>query len=214
MPSKKQLKEYTINEFSAAAKTYDEEKSYSEVKQDYNEVVDAVRSEKFDRLLDCGCGTGNFIALMAKACPQANYVGIDIVSEMVSIATSKNIPHSRFIRSDSEQIAIHEEEFDVITCIHSFHHYPNPSAFFQEAHRLLSKGGRLIIRDNAATNKIAYWWMNHVFLPLYNNRIAKAGDIHIYQEKEIEELSQKNGFVMEMFQVFKGRKMQCILRKR
>ena len=44
------LKEYTINEFAAAAKTYDEPDNYSEVKEDYQGVVDIVGYEPFSRL--------------------------------------------------------------------------------------------------------------------------------------------------------------------
>ena len=39
----------------------------------------------------------------------------------------------------------------------SFHHYPNPQAFFDSVKRCLRPNGRLILRDVTSDNKILIW---------------------------------------------------------
>jgi len=56
-------------------------------------VIDIFSRYKFDRILDIGCGDGNFTMLIAKACNAREVYGIDN-SSAVSTTTSP-----RFIRS-------------------------------------------------------------------------------------------------------------------
>ena len=38
---------------------------------------------------------------------------------------------------DSENLPFAKDAFDVVVCTNSFHHYPNPQAFINEAARVL-----------------------------------------------------------------------------
>lgn len=207
------LKKNTIREFSNVAADYDSEKNYREVKDDYQIVLGEIDRGYFDSLLDCGCGTGNLISMLAKRFPNKRYLGVDITEKMIDVARKKAIPGAEFICSDSENMKILVDTFDVITCVHSFHHYPHPKAFLKEAYRLLKKNGRLIIRDNAENNAFMHWWMNRVFLPIYSNGMRKSGDIHEYSPKEMRILADEVGLEIEQCRVDPGHKLHCVMKR-
>lgn len=208
------LKKNTISEFTRTATNYDiDDNMYCSVKEDYFDVIKEIEREEFSALLDCGCGTGKLIELLSKRHCDARYIGIDITPIMINEAKKKNINNAEFSIGDVSDIWWDGEKFDVITCVHSFHHYTDVDAFLENAGRLLSKHGRLIIRDNAKPNALSYWWANFVRLPIYNNLVRGGGDVHYYTPREMKRLSSKHGLNMISCEIFWGRKLHCVISK-
>jgi ubiquinone/menaquinone biosynthesis C-methylase UbiE len=58
------------------------------------------------------------------------------------------------VQGDSERLPFQDNAFDVITCTHSFHHYPHQQKVVAEMHRVLRPGGRLLIIDGDRDG----WW--------------------------------------------------------
>ena len=77
---------------------------------------------------------------------------------------------------DSENLPFAKDAFDVVVCTNSFHHYPNPQAFINEAARVLKPYGRLVLRDYTS-NKFMVWLMNHIEMPLAH--LVGHGDVRI-----------------------------------
>ena len=75
---------------------------------------------------------------------------------------------------DSENLPFAKDAFDVVVCTNSFHHYPNPQAFINEAARVLKPYGRLVLRDYTS-NKFMVWLMNHIEMPLAH--LVGHGDV-------------------------------------
>jgi ubiquinone/menaquinone biosynthesis C-methylase UbiE len=101
------------------------------------------------RVLDVGCGTGEF-ALNLKRCKQnINIFGIDISKEMINIAKAKTMFNRGidFRVGDVEKIPYDDNYFDCITCAHSFHHYPNKRKAVREMFRVLKNNGKVMIID-------------------------------------------------------------------
>lgn len=117
----------SIKEFTKAAKIYDSGKSgiYEMCKYDYPKVLKELKNKKFNDVFDCGCGTGPMIEILCEKYPDKLYTGLDLTPEMI-------------------KKAFENESFDVIICTNSFHHYPNPQDFFDNAYRVLRKGEILI----------------------------------------------------------------------
>ena len=63
--------------------------------------------------------------------------GLDLTPRMVEVADAKGIGNARFVVGDAEDLPFDDASFDTIICANSFHHYPNPRAFFGEASRVL-----------------------------------------------------------------------------
>jgi len=102
------------------------------------------------QLLDVGCGTGSFALRALAAFPQLQVTGLDLSAGMLQqagprcYAAGKRL---RLVQGDSERLPFADNSFDVITCCHSFHHYPHQQRVVAEMHRVLRPGGCLIIVD-------------------------------------------------------------------
>ena len=207
------LKEMSIREFSERASDYDSPDKYQSVKDDYANVASFVNKEKFNTLVDCGCGTGNFVNILSDMGLGKDLIGVDISPEMVKVAEGKKIKNARFIVGDSENMGMPKECADVVTCIHSFHHYPNPDAFFQSVKYILVRGGRLIIRDNACPNALSYWIRNHIIIPFSLNLFHNQGDVHFYSMEEMKIFAERHGFEIEELSMINSDTLHCVMRK-
>ena len=95
-------------------------------------------------------------------------------------------------------------------CSNSFHHYPNPQAFFNSTYRVLRKGGRLVLRDYTSSDFIV-WLMNHLEMPLAN--LAGHGDVKIHKVTEFIAMAEKAGFTVLTMEKQKGFRAHLVARK-
>ncbi len=102
------------------------------------------------RLLDIGCGTGRFATRVLERWPRTQVWGLDLSEGMLGQGQA-HCPEvgSRLhlVRGDSERLPFADDVFDVVTCTHSFHHYPRQERVIAEMHRVLRPGGRLLLID-------------------------------------------------------------------
>lgn len=102
------------------------------------------------RILDIGCGTGQFAAAVLARWPRTQVWGLDLSGPMLDqgrhrVADSDG--HYQVVQADSERLPFANDSFDVVTCTHSFHHYPHQDLVAAEMHRVLRPGGRIMIAD-------------------------------------------------------------------
>lgn len=112
-------------------------------------------------LLDVGCGTGTFDAMLAASSLPARVVGLDYAVSMCQVASKKahaaELTHRlRYVSADSEFLPFRDHSFDVITCSNSFHHYPHQQKVIEEFRRILRPGGRLMLIDGFRDNVIGW----------------------------------------------------------
>ena len=179
-----QYKELSIKEFTKAAEVYDGGHAgiYEMCKKDYPPILEELQKEPFEDLLDVGCGTGPMIELLTAELPGRNYTGLDLTPRMIQVATDKGLPNTTFIVGDAENLPFEDEGFDVVICANSFHHYPNPQAFFDGVARVLRPGGKLVLRDYTSFAPVI-WLMNHTEMPLAH--LAGHGDVRAYTLKQV-----------------------------
>ena len=201
-----EYKELSIREFTKAAKIYDSGRAgiYEICKYDYPKILAELEGSDFTDLLDCGCGTGPMLEILCEKFPGRHYTGLDLTPEMIKKAKEKQLPNTEFLVGDCEALPFVDESFDVIICTNSFHHYPNPQAFLDEAYRVLRKNGRLILRDYTS-NDVVVWMINHIELPLCH--LLGHGDVRTYRKKEYEEMFRKTAF--SKFQMQPEKKFRC-----
>ena len=130
---------------------------------------------------------------------------------MIEQAKKKNIPNATFVVGDCENFPFENDSFDAIICSMSFHHYPNPQAFFDSVKRCLRPNGRLILRDVTSDNKVLVWLMNTLEMPLAN--ICGHGDVQVSTRDVVIKCCKKAGLKVEKFEIRKGIRMHCVVRK-
>lgn len=102
------------------------------------------------RVLDVGCGTGQFGEQLLKALPNARVIGLDLVSEMLRRGRPRWEAHRGLldpVQADGGHLPFASGTFDIVTCANSFHHYPDQQRAVIEMNRVLKPGGRLMLVD-------------------------------------------------------------------
>jgi SAM-dependent methyltransferase len=102
------------------------------------------------RILDVGCGTGSFARKILRRFSETEVFGLDLSAGMLHQARLRSWASGgrlHLVQGDSERIPFANDSFDIVTCCHSFHHYPRQERVVAEMHRVLRPGGRLFILD-------------------------------------------------------------------
>ncbi len=208
-----EYKKLSIKEFTKAAGVYESNQAgiYEMCKKDYPDILEELEREPFTDVLDAGCGPAPMISLLSEKYPRKHYVGLDLTPAMIEQAEKKHIPNATFVVGDCENFPFDENSFDAIICSMSFHHYPNPQAFFDSVKRCLRPGGRLILRDVTTDNKVLLWLMDKIELPLAN--LCGHGDVKITTRELVMECCKNAGLTVEKFEIRKGMRLHCVIRK-
>lgn len=91
------------------------------------------------RVLDVGCGSGITVAAAAIA-------GVRHVVGADPHATARTFARGGEVRAASLSDFAGREEFDVVAFHHSFEHIPEPVSVLDDVRRVLSPGGRVLLR--------------------------------------------------------------------
>jgi SAM-dependent methyltransferase len=110
------------------------------------------------RLLDVGCGEGEFIAEMASLGWDAE--GIDPTADAVDAARSRG---ARVTHGDLTDVVLEEGAFDAITFRLVFEHIPDPFGALRACHRAMKVGGLVWIAtpnlDSDASRAFGHAWI-------------------------------------------------------
>lgn len=93
------------------------------------------------KLLDIGCGTGDFLKVAQQNHWQVS--GTEISSKAAQLA-SKNID-AQIYGGDIAGINFHGQKYDVVTAYHVIEHLPDPVTFLMQAKKLLKPNGILFL---------------------------------------------------------------------
>jgi ubiquinone/menaquinone biosynthesis C-methylase UbiE len=178
-----QMKQTARREFEAWADDYDRSPmQWFLFRPSYRALLwELVRWERtqqpFD-LLDVGCGTGTFAAMVAGAGLPARIVGVDYAAPMCRLASQKALAAGaagrvQFLNGDSEHLPFASGSFDAIACSNSFHHYPHPDRAVREMYRVLRPDGRLVIVDGFRDNVIG-WFIFDVIVGMVEGHVRHA----------------------------------------
>lgn len=128
------------------ALTYDKD-SNPLIKVEEKITSDLMGNVKGQRVLDLGCGTGRYCALLAEQ--GASVVGIDPSPVMIEEARKKVNERCQFELHQGTlgDIQFPDEHFDLIVSALTFSHIPELEPVFKEMVRILKKGGRIVISD-------------------------------------------------------------------
>lgn len=157
----------------------------------YHRYLLALPFAKGKRVLDLASGEGYGTALLASVAAEAT--GIEIDPQAVTHAVSHYI-HSnlKFIQGSILDVPVHDQLYDLITCFEAIEHVAEQEKVLDEALRLLSNDGLLII---STPNRLAFsgeagqLWPWHVrefdYVEFRNFLEAKFDDVIYLGQKTI-----------------------------
>ena len=102
------------------------------------------------KILEVGTGKGHFSLVLAKNGYSFTTIDVDRESQNIArmnLAYYKMQNFADFKIEDVYDLSFPDFSFDVIFCIHVYHHLENPSRALEEMVRVLSPGGKIILSD-------------------------------------------------------------------
>ncbi len=173
-------------------------KKYAGIIKDDNHLsllLDLVNGDRYNNILDIGTGTSYLAFPLAEKFPTAHVCGIDIAEVIVeknnAAVKEKGIPNLSFQVFDGLRYPFSNESIDLIVTRYAFHHFPNIMDAIQQIHRILAKGGKVLISDPMRNEKDDNQIIDNFM------RIKKDGHIQFYSSDELDELFINNGFTKE-----------------
>ncbi len=148
-----------------------------------------LRYKRRGRLLDFGCGTGQFLAAMRRY-PGWEVMGIEPHEEAARFGRSVLGLH---ILKDLSSARFPDHYFDVITMWDVIEHLHDPVAVLHEIRRILKRDGLLILRTPSLDS-----WDAHVFGKYWGGLDAPRHLI-VYSRDTITRLLAHAGFVVRDF---------------
>lgn len=122
------------------------------------------------RILDVGCGSGEFLSRIATKEPNWECLGTDVNSQAVTQARAKGFD---VFLGTLEQSGYKNDSFDIIFMNHVLEHVPNPLETLKKANAILKPGGsiQLLLPNYQSASRIlfhSYWYGLDVPRHLYH----------------------------------------------
>lgn len=104
-----------------------------------------------DRVLDIACGRGLGSFLLACSYPTSDVIGVDLLPEHIKVASALygNVRNLRFEHGDALNLRFKDNSFDKVLCLEAAFHFAGREKFLEEAFRILTDDGRLVVVDFA-----------------------------------------------------------------
>ncbi|MBF5002015.1 methyltransferase domain-containing protein [Nocardia sp. BSTN01] len=122
---------------------------YSETDDDVNaSVAAALRLTGSEQLIDIGCGTSEFLALLAERGHTGRLCGLD--TSQSAAAAAARLPGVAGIRAAAERIPARAGAWDFLTARHMLYHLDDPLRALREFRRVVRSGGTVCVVVNHA----------------------------------------------------------------
>jgi len=140
-------KERTIRLYNRLAGIY----SFFRVKDGLDTVLDLLKLEEGNKILDIGTGPGIYALHIAKNWPTCTVHGIDLCDNFIKIARKKALKCSsaniHFDKGDAEQMHYEDNAFNRVLCCSALVLLPDKMQAVKEAHRVLKPGGIAVFKE-------------------------------------------------------------------
>jgi demethylmenaquinone methyltransferase/2-methoxy-6-polyprenyl-1,4-benzoquinol methylase len=182
---------YVQNMFTRIAGRYDLMNRLMTGGQDIRwrkQVIQLAQLRPHARLLDLGTGTGDLAREALAQVPQAKVIAADFTLEMMRVGQK----HGRldFSSADALRLPFNESSFDAVVSGFLMRNVIDLQRALQEQHRVLKKGGRLVILDTTRPRKNLFspfiWVHMHVLIPLLGRLLTGSSDAYHYLPETTE----------------------------
>jgi ubiquinone/menaquinone biosynthesis C-methylase UbiE len=135
------------------------------------------------RLLDVGCGAGEWLLSMREMGWQVE--GVDFDENAVRVARKKGL---EVHRGSVEQQSYPDQSFDAVTMHHVIEHVPDPAGTLTECARLLKPGGKLVLFTPNGSS------LSHGLFKQNWRGLEPPRHLHIFTPDSMHTLLHKVGF--------------------
>jgi ubiquinone/menaquinone biosynthesis C-methylase UbiE len=119
-------------------------REYEGLEDRYRKVLEVFSKYEFERILDVGCGDGNFSMLVGEACKTKEVYGIEISEKGVEMARKNGVKCYQ-LDVDEEAFPFEDNFFDAVTALEFIEHLFDPDHFLDEVYRVLKPKGIFVL---------------------------------------------------------------------
>ncbi len=165
-------------------------------KHRFFKIFPYLKEYKNPKILDLGCGEGQFCDILNLYKKDFEYLGVDISETQIKKLKRKGL--KGIIHDVSKKIPFENHSFDIVIATEIIEHLFDPDAFLQECRRVLKKEGLMVLSTpNIASigNRIGLLFGKR---PGAIDARAKKGPGHIraFVKSDIISLFKDNGFII------------------
>ena len=109
-----------------------------------------------DRVLDIGAGTGRMTRHLIGLVGDKGIVIAEDIAEAMLLEGKRLLGNhtQHWLCDDVKALAIKDETFDKVLCFSAFPHFTHPLKALVEMHRVLRRGGKLLILHTASSQQV------------------------------------------------------------
>lgn len=130
------------------------------------ESYEALELEPGMRVLDAGCGTGNFEHFISEKSPPPIAIDcIDASARMLSVARHRcrDLDYATFSKADlNQRLPFEDASFDRVLSINVLYALKDPDHAVQEMLRVLKPDGRLVVSSPLPTHRVSPMLADHL----------------------------------------------------
>jgi SAM-dependent methyltransferase len=135
-------------------------------------ILGLLRAEKFDSLLDVGCGNGELIGLVGQERRVSTLAGADLSPDQVE-RNRRRLPGVEFFALDIQSAAL-PRTFEAVVCSEVIEHLDDSAAAIANLARMVAPRGRLVVTCPAGTMYATERHFGHVRHPTPQDLAAWA----------------------------------------
>lgn len=162
------------------------------LRQTLGRVLDVLQVTGTARILDVGCGTGEFARMAINRFPAVSVIGFDATPAMVEQAQAKlaGCARASFHLGSIDRLPFAAEYVDAVVCANVLHHVYDPQQALQECVRVLHPGGQLIIVDWCRD----FWHcrLMHHWMKLFDRTYVAMPRL-----SELQKMAEEHGLAVE-----------------
>lgn len=157
--------------FSRYAYAYDR---YSDIQREAAfELLRLIKKGRFNRIMEVGCGTGNYTLLLREKFKKARIKAVDISDKMIEVAGDKlRNKGIEFMVADAENMDLNEE-FDLITSNACFQWFEDLERALLSYRALLRKNGVILF---STFGPLTFWELNFALRSVLKDSSIAADD--------------------------------------
>jgi len=149
--------------------------------EERRDIVEMLDISVGDRILDVGCGPGNYTRYLAQLAEEGLAIGIDASESMLEVATRRSRrANTAYIHGDACALPFEGEQFDAVCCVGVIHMLGDPMGALDEMVRVLAPGGRLALMASCGD---------------VSRRKEFAGGVRVFGRDELTTAMRERGLV-------------------
>ncbi len=175
-------------------------------------IVEQVRFQGNERILDVACGTGELERELLLRYPDLRIAGADISLGMLRRAVAKeHAGKVAWLQADAGHLPFPDQFFDYAICANSFHYFPSPTQSLYEMYRILRPNGRFVLVDwcdDYLTCRLCSLWLR-LTEPAFHETYTMRGCRSMLEEAGLEVIHADRfrvGFIWGMMSFICGRR--------